>query len=706
MEEDLFMRHPKVSWEIRGTKVLVRMPESEIFGYLKHVRPILPDYGRQRVETLKPVYDDIFLACEVPISASQICDRLREIYSPAVVSENIVMPKINKLLASGWLVRIGAMKRMEGRISIPGKISVRREAEKWIALHLPSGSLFECSDVGVKALTGLTGLPEAEERTMDESELRKAIWEIRILLDFGFFKGNEWRNMVETKRVAAGVEICLDPLAASTDVPDIELTDIPHLCEDTIFRMDPKDKEFPLMVYHLGSPDLRRFPEWVLEIISQIDGRSTLEEVVRNTSDRIPKHDRVIDVKEQCLNAFKYLKSLHLVFLKPPHEASIGTERKNLPTPAIFWESFITSSSSMGIVSQENILAIDSLGYPIFPYPWNDPELDQFGKPAAEPLRKRTMDLIGLAGRLPKGAEREGIGISFGGTDRIRFDRWKRCRTKILYCFLDTTAIPKASVGMLNLLDHIFCPSSFVRENLMRCGVITPITIWHHGVNPEIYRFIEREPKDGFVFLFVGVAQPRKGIWELLVAFTNEFSHGERDVRLMVKSADWGKLDGLRSKFRDDRIMWIEDTVSYAQMIDYYKQADCLVIPTRGDAFCLPALEAMATGLPVIANDWGGVRDFCNDENSYLIRNSGTVPAIDMDISPLYPYVPEWGVPDIEHLMSVLRHVYENRDEAREKGRRAAEMVASAWTWRKKAEGAMKVLEGYGLKPANPDHML
>jgi hypothetical protein len=34
-----------------------------------------------------------------------------------------------------------------------------------------------------------------------------------------------------------------------------------------------------------------------------------------------------------------------------------------------------------------------------------------------------------------------------------------------------------------------------------------------------------------------------------------------------------------------------------------------------------------------------------------------------------------WAEPDEDHLVQLMRHVYENREEAKERGRKAAKMV-------------------------------
>jgi hypothetical protein len=92
----------------------------------------------------------------------------------------------------------------------------------------------------------------------------------------------------------------------------------------------------------------------------------------------------------------------------------------------------------------------------------------------------------------------------------------------------------------------------------------------------------------------------------------------------------------------------------------------------------MPLMEAMACGLPSIATDWGAHRDFVHEGIAYPLRVRGTIPAVAK--CPYYEGF-AWGDPDPEHLRHLLRHVYENQDEARAKGRSAAQEMVERWTW-------------------------
>ena len=114
-----------------------------------------------------------------------------------------------------------------------------------------------------------------------------------------------------------------------------------------------------------------------------------------------------------------------------------------------------------------------------------------------------------------------------------------------------------------------------------------------------------------------------------------------------------------------------------------YRSADCFVLPTRGEGWGLPILEAMACGLPVIATDWSGQTEFFHGGVGYPLRVRRLVAA-----NAKCPYYLgwRWADPDEEHLIALMRYVYEHPGEARQVGARAAQEAAARWTWAHAAE--------------------
>jgi glycosyltransferase involved in cell wall biosynthesis len=132
-----------------------------------------------------------------------------------------------------------------------------------------------------------------------------------------------------------------------------------------------------------------------------------------------------------------------------------------------------------------------------------------------------------------------------------------------------------------------------------------------------------------FRFLFVGGVSLRKGTDLLLDAYAQAFSRQD-DVCLVLKdhSGDLfyrenharDRIARLRNDPDAPELIHLDDFLPEAELAALYRSCDVAVFPYRAEGFCLPILEAMASGTPSIAPDFGACLDFCSPGTSWLVK--------------------------------------------------------------------------------------
>jgi len=271
------------------------------------------------------------------------------------------------------------------------------------------------------------------------------------------------------------------------------------------------------------------------------------------------------------------------------------------------------------------------------------------------------------------------------------------------YTTFETDSIPEPWVESCNSMDEIWVPSHFNLETFSRAGVLREkIHVIPHGFDPDQYKPDEIEPleigtRKGFNFLSIFEWTHRKG-WDVLIrAYLEEFRPHE-DVRLIIRAYQGGGVVGSQRRsvieqlteyiislgYDPDNIPdieFIERMIPAELMPALYRAADAFVLPTRGEGWGIPLTESMLMEVPVIATRWGGQLEFMNNENSYLIDIEGIVPVDERQImdNPLYRGH-RWAEPSVKHTRRLMRHVFENREEARQKGRIARQHIVSNFT--------------------------
>lgn len=236
----------------------------------------------------------------------------------------------------------------------------------------------------------------------------------------------------------------------------------------------------------------------------------------------------------------------------------------------------------------------------------------------------------------------------------------------------ETAAVPPEWLQRLTEVDEVWVPSRFNARTFAAAGV-DPHKL---RVVPE---FVDRDwpqvtarayaGQGTFKFLSVFRWQKRKGWDVLLQAYLEEFSAAD-EVELILRVDPFGphtadihaSITSLIRKIRPycpPRVRLLPCPLSQLEMQKLYASAHAFVLPTRGESWGRPFMEAMATGLITIGTAWGGHLDFMNAGNSLLI-DCELVPVPDSAVLE-WPFFrgQMWAEPSVASLGSCLRRAYE-----------------------------------------------
>lgn len=126
-------------------------------------------------------------------------------------------------------------------------------------------------------------------------------------------------------------------------------------------------------------------------------------------------------------------------------------------------------------------------------------------------------------------------------------------------------------------------------------------------------------PANAIILLYAGRISPEKNI-DLLPDFMRILAKDEtRDFRLLIAGAgpksDWLKEE--TDKFIPNKIIQIGH-LDKETLANYYANCDVFVHPNPREPFGIAPLEAMASGVPTLAPNAGGLLSYATDENMWL----------------------------------------------------------------------------------------
>jgi len=189
----------------------------------------------------------------------------------------------------------------------------------------------------------------------------------------------------------------------------------------------------------------------------------------------------------------------------------------------------------------------------------------------------------------------------------------------------------KYSISFCNHCDHVIVPSTEVENILRNHNTISPVTVIPTGVPVEKFHYGDKDwlrknynniPKDNKILLFVGRLTKEKNLEFLIRAF-RKIKDSMTNTTLVITAQ--GPLENELKNMASALELSLDSDViftgalPFATLVNVYHSSDLFVFSSKTETQGLVLIEAMASGLPVVAISAYGVQDMVDHNiNGFL----------------------------------------------------------------------------------------
>lgn len=196
--------------------------------------------------------------------------------------------------------------------------------------------------------------------------------------------------------------------------------------------------------------------------------------------------------------------------------------------------------------------------------------------------------------------------------------------------------------------------------------------------------------------LFVGRISPEKGLHVLLDAFKKVVSRypqtqliivgpqGSAPIEFIVALSDNQKVSGLALFYHESYVphlqrklpssvadqVFFTGFVTRRKLISHYQNTDVFIFPSVWDEpFGMPLIEAMATGVPVVATRVGGIKEIVEEGKTGIL------------VEPS----------DASALSEAIRHLFSHENLRKKMGKTARRRAVNSFSWEQIAKSLLRL---------------
>ena len=278
--------------------------------------------------------------------------------------------------------------------------------------------------------------------------------------------------------------------------------------------------------------------------------------------------------------------------------------------------------------------------------------------------------------------------------------------TNIQWVVFESTLVPPNIMSTMLTADVVWVPSAWGREVLIQNGLdparcdVVPEGVdtdqfhpWHPPVNDGVFRY-----------LLTGKYEHRKSVTETIDAWAQVFGN-DNSVELSIKTTHIMNHEQNKQKITEHvhRLgltnvnVWYGN-LSMTEMLLLYQRHNVFVLPTKGEGWGLPLIEAAAAGLPIVTTMWSGHTEFLNTiSNSIVPVEYDMVPVDCAEYQSFYPTADQdwgmWAQPRTQSIVQALLYVREFYQELKTHAISNSDIIRRNFSWAQSANTAMKIMQ-------------